>query len=117
MASEPNASSSPKAQSMPPSRDIFARRSITGLTRGCGVKPSGTLMNESPIRSMTSRGTAVGTLAGTCCSSSTDGLGEMGCFSSSRTSLNTCSSWLEKSRNAASASSTEMSPRPISASV
>src|SRR5690606_8357369 len=52
-----------------------------------------------------------------CWCPSTDGLALIGCFSSSRTSLKTCSSWLEKSRSAVSASSTEMAPRPISASV
>ncbi len=117
MASEPNASSSAKAQSMPPSRTILARRSSTGLTLGCGVKPSGRLTCASPIRSSTSRDTAVTSFCGTCCSVSTEGLALAGCFSSSRTSLKTCSSWLEKSRSAFSASSTEMSPRPISASV
>ncbi len=102
---------------MLPSRDILWRRSSTGLTRGCGLKFSGSVTNASPMRSMTSRSTAVGTCAGTCWRFSTDGLGAIGCFSSSLTSLNTCSNWLEKSRSAASASSIEMSPRPISASV
>ena len=46
-----------------------------------------------------------------------EGLTLAGVFSSSRTSLNTCSSWLEKSLSACSASSMEMSPRPISDSV
>ncbi len=102
---------------MPPSRAIFDRRSRTGLTRACGVKPSGRLTCASAIFSSTSMLTPVGSFAGTCCSDSTDGLALAGCFSSSRTSLKTCSSWLEKSCNAFSASSTEMSPRPISDSV
>ena len=115
--SEPNASSSANAQSMPPSRAILARRSSTGFTRGCGEKPVGRSTCASAIFSSTAWVMEVGIFAGICCSDSTDGLATAGCFSSSRTSLKTCSSWLEKSRSAFSASSTEMSPRPISASV
>ncbi len=94
IVSEPNASSSAKAQSTLPSRLIFSRRSNTGLTRGCGVKPSGRLTWASAIRRTTSSGTPVSSLVGTTCSDSTEGLGAGGCFSSSRTSLKTYSSWL-----------------------
>ena len=65
----------------------------------------------------TSSGTEVSRSGGCRCSFSTEGLTWAGAFSSSRTSLNTCSSWLEKSRSACSASSMEMSPRPMSDSV
>ena len=87
------------AQSMPPSRDILSRCSSTGFTRGCTVNPSGRLdvRVADPVERPRAAPRCPGP-AGTGCSSSTDGLtARRRAFSSSRTSLNTCSSWLVKS--------------------
>ena len=61
MTSAPNASSSPVAQSMTSPAAIAARRSSSGLSRGCMVKEAGRLTWVSMIRLTVSPDTAVGT--------------------------------------------------------
>ena len=100
--SEPNAMSSPNAQSMPPSRDICWRLASSGASLGCGVKPSGGVLNASPMRWTSSTGIAVECSVSGCASSCAWALGTSRperCFSSepafvaSRTSVKTRSSW------------------------
>ncbi|CKQ53078.1 Uncharacterised protein [Mycobacterium tuberculosis] len=57
------------------------------------MKPFGKARNASPIRASSDLSTAVASPAGIIWSDSTDSLGCTPCFSSSRTSLNTRSSW------------------------
>ena len=59
LSSVPKASSSPVAQSMPPSRTDCARFSMACLSFGCTVKPSGMFTNASPMCWSSSAGTAV----------------------------------------------------------
>ena len=49
ISTEPNASSSPVAQSIASSATMVARRCSTGRSRGCTVNPSGRLSCESMI--------------------------------------------------------------------
>ena len=61
MSSEPNASSSPIAQSMPPSLAIAARCSSIFWSFGCGVKSGGKETCASPMALRTSGVIAVST--------------------------------------------------------
>ena len=116
------ASPSPAARRTPsrrrPRGTSSRRLASTGSTRWCTAKPSGQARRARrrsggrPPAGSRCRGRR-GRAAPPRPRGETTG----GVFSSSRTSLNTCSSWLEKSLSACSASSMVMSPRPISDSV
>ena len=111
---EPTASSSPKAQSIPPSLAIAARRSSTRFSRGWTVKSSGRSTKELPIRLTTSSGTAVSIGPSSGCSMAGSALKPPVALRVSTKTFSSCS-W--KSLSASSASAMVMSPRPISASV
>ena len=60
ISTDPNASSSPVAQSMAFCSTMAARRASSGCSRGCGVNPSGRLSWVSTICLMASSEIAVG---------------------------------------------------------
>jgi hypothetical protein len=96
---------------------MVTRRSNTGSTREWMANPSGSEPCTSPMRCTVDNGIEVLTPAGTTWWVSTDSDAAGGAFSIARTSRKTDSSCVAKSLRACSASSTEMSPRPISDSV
>ena len=116
-ASEPKASSSAKPQSMPPSFDAWARFFATGATRGCASKPSGTSTCALPMACSSTLSMLVSRPWGSGCEPVMPVCSLGVPPSAERTSLNTASIWSWKSRRAASASSSERSPRPMRSSV
>ena len=103
-------------QSIVPFSTEAARRCICGIRRGWTVIRSGMLTWDSAIRFTTSWETAVVTATGNSARASGTCAG-VGAAVASRTSAKTFSSWPWKSWSACSASSSVMSPRPMSDSV